>query len=99
MGPDLEHSVRTGGRLQLTLAANRSVRARRATDLARHPQRVRPLPAVWVPASLIRTGPRFVRHPELGPLATNLFYLGSSILNAEWVQIWSIACGQAGACS
>ena len=33
------------------------------------------------------------------PRDTTLDYVGSSILNAEWVQIWNIACGQAGACS
>jgi hypothetical protein len=34
-----------------------------------------------------------------GPTNPALNYLGSSILNAEWVQIWNIACGQPGACS
>ena len=34
-----------------------------------------------------------------GPVALTPRYLGSSILNAEWVAIWNIACGQPGACA
>jgi hypothetical protein len=34
-----------------------------------------------------------------GPISLTERYLGSSILNAEWVAIWNIACGQPGACA
>jgi hypothetical protein len=34
-----------------------------------------------------------------GPVSLTERYLGSSILNAEWVAIWNIACGQPGACA
>ena len=34
-----------------------------------------------------------------GPVSLTERYLGSSILNAEWVTIWNIACGQPGACA
>lgn len=34
-----------------------------------------------------------------GPVATTPRYLGSSILNSEWIAIWNIACAQPAACS
>ena len=51
--------------------------------------------AVGQPANTLQ----LVGITSYGPVATNVFYLGSSILNAEWVQIWNRACQEAGACS